>query len=61
MAGGLFSPCVESVKQPFQSDALQALRFFVRMVYSFFGFLSMRGALVMMLSPKRFFSASIAP
>ena len=28
MAGGLFSPCVESVKQPFQSDALQALCFF---------------------------------
>jgi len=30
-------------------------------IYSFFGFLSMSGALVMMLSPKRFFSASIAP
>ena len=30
MAGGLFSPCVESVKQPFQSDALQALCFFMR-------------------------------
>ena len=30
MAGGLFSPCVESVKQPFQSDALQALLFFAQ-------------------------------